>query len=225
MLDFIGAGRGGRTHTVSLPPDFESQKSPFLNRVLRKNTLKNNDIRYRTVSFGIAVSWSKWSKFGAKNFRNDGRKTRIERRLSQAGRCEAARRSGARRRRAKTLSSARLNRGEGGGNVSGFREACQTRTPLQPQALPEVGVRENILALRASGAGKCGKPCKRLAPSRPSGAGAVGRAGRPRASTQGFPLRGAPPVATARAGGVGQGWRRDGRGCNREPGKPGLDGV
>ena len=186
---------------------------------------KNNDILHRTISLGIAVSWSKWSKFGAKNFRNDGRKTRIERRLSQAGRCEAARRSGARRRRAKTLSSARLNRGEGGGNVSGFREACQTRTPLQPQALPEVGVRENILALRASGAGKCGKPCKRLAPSRPSGAGAVGRAGRPRASTQGFPLRGAPPVATARAGGVGQGWRRDGRGCNREPGKPGLDGV
>ena len=166
---------------------------------------KNNDILHRTISFGIAVSWSKWSKFGAKTFRNDGRKTRVEARPAQAGMCGAARRSGARRRRAKTLSSAHLNRGEGGGNVSGFRE--------------------NILALRASGAGKCGKPCRRLAPSWPPGAGDVGRAGRPRASAQRFPLRGASPAATARAGVVGQGWRRDGCGLSRKPGKPGLDGI
>ena len=163
--------------------DFKSQKSVFLNSVLQQMFFKNNDILHRTISFGIAVSWSKWSKFGAKNFRNDGRKTRIERRLSQAGRCEAARRSGSRE------------------------------------------VRENALERSASGAGKCGKPCRRLAPSWPPGAGDVGCAGRPRASAQRFPLRGTPPAATARAGVVGQGWRRDGRGLSRKPGKPGLDGI
>ena len=72
---FVGAGRGGRTHTVSLPPDFESQKSPFWNCALQKNPCKNNVIRYRTVSFGIAVSWTKWTKFGPKNYRNDDRET------------------------------------------------------------------------------------------------------------------------------------------------------